>query len=92
MGQAPAVQFQIARLDAPADPGALRIGRGSAQARITAGKSALQVTVKVPRFSTLASEREQWKPSSGRIARRRGSTQKTSGSARSSAIGNTPLR
>lgn len=26
MGQAPAVQFQIARLDSPADPGALRIG------------------------------------------------------------------
>jgi len=66
--------------------------RGAAQARITAAKAVLQVTSKRSRRSVRASEREQRNPSSGRIARSLGSTQKTSGSSRLSAIGKIPLR
>jgi len=49
--------------------------RGAAHESITESKAALHVTVKRPRRSVRASEREQWNPSSGRIARSRGSTQ-----------------
>ncbi|ODU69660.1 MAG: hypothetical protein ABT11_11730 [Novosphingobium sp. SCN 66-18] len=67
-------------------------GRGAAQASITESNAALHVTVKRPRRSVRASERDRWNPSSGRIARMRGSTQNTSGSSRLSAIGKIPAR
>ena len=66
--------------------------RGAAQLFITASNASSQVTSKRPRRNVRASEREQWNPSSGRMARCRGSTQKISGSSRLSAIGKMPLR
>jgi hypothetical protein len=75
MGMADGMQRAIAVADALRNPAILAPARGAAQASITASNAALQVTTKRPRRSVRASEREQWNPSSGRIARRRGSTQ-----------------
>ena len=66
--------------------------RGMAQASITCENAALHVTANRPRRRVRASECERWNPSSGRMARSRGSTQKTSGSSRLSAIGKIPVR
>jgi hypothetical protein len=66
--------------------------RGAAQAASTCEKAALQVTRSLPRLSVRASECEQRNPSSGRMPRRLGSTQKMSGSSRRSAMGKIPLR
>jgi hypothetical protein len=75
MGMAHGMQRAVAVADALRNPAILRPGARRGARSITASNAALQVTTKRPRRSVRASECEQWNPSSGRIARRRGSTQ-----------------
>lgn len=63
----------------------------SPQARSTAGKSWLAVTWNLSDRMVLRSDRERCSPSSGKIARFLGSTQKISGSSLLSAMGNIPI-
>ena len=65
--------------------------RGAAHCSSTRVKASSQVMVKRPRRSTRSSERDRCSPSSGRIARQRGSTQNTSADVRLSAIGKMPI-
>ena len=53
----------------------IHVSSRSAQAAITAAKSLSQVTEKRPERMVRRSDRETWNPSSGMIARLRGSTQ-----------------
>jgi hypothetical protein len=62
----------------------------SAQADITSAKARSAVIVKRSDLSTRASRAGRWNPSSGSTPRFCGSTQKTSGASRLSAIGKTP--
>ena len=63
----------------------------SPQARSTAGKSRLAVTWNLSARMVLRSDRDRCSPSSGRMARFLGSTQKISGSSLLSAMGNIPI-
>jgi hypothetical protein len=69
----------------------IQVSSRSAQRRIISAKARSRVTRKRSARIVLRSDRDRRKPSSGRIARRLGSTQKTSAASRLSDIGNTPI-
>jgi hypothetical protein len=68
----------------------IQVSSRFAQAASTSPKARSRVTVKRSVRIRLASDRETCSASSGRIARRLGSTQKTSSASRLSAIGKMP--
>ena len=69
----------------------IHVSSRSAQAVRTPAKSRSRVTLNRVERSVRRKERETWKPSSGMIARLRGSTQNSSPASRLSAIGKIPV-
>ena len=85
MGAADAMEQIVALLDLAVDPGFVALGAAAQDGGEgpVAGDGEERIFFR--------SERERRNPSSGMIARLRGSTQKMSGASRLSAIGKTPI-
>ena len=87
MGVARAVQREHRALDLGVDPGFVALGAADDHA----GEIAVLGDCEPAERMVRRSERERWKPSSGMIARWRGSTQNSSSASRLSAIGKMPV-